>query len=142
MEEIEHLAVGTRLGEGLSERGMLSEAAMRRTTVECGGKVRAQRARSHGASLVCIATSAMRRAENALVFTERLQAATGALKLRITRGRRRSRREFFLGLRMETMRATRGVSRCWISAEVARSSRWAAAECLSVPCRWRSARCG
>jgi exopolyphosphatase / guanosine-5'-triphosphate,3'-diphosphate pyrophosphatase len=74
-EEIEHRAIGTRLGEGLSERGMLGQAAMRRTLdaaacfIEC--------VRLHGASLVCIATSAMRRAENASVFAERLQAVTG-----------------------------------------------------------------
>jgi exopolyphosphatase/guanosine-5'-triphosphate,3'-diphosphate pyrophosphatase len=74
-EEIEHRAIGTRLGEALSERGMLGEAAMRRTLEAIGGFV--ERARFHGASLVCIATSAMRRAENAGVFAERARAVTG-----------------------------------------------------------------
>jgi exopolyphosphatase/guanosine-5'-triphosphate,3'-diphosphate pyrophosphatase len=83
LEEIEHHAIGTRLGEGLAERGVLSEAAMGRTLD--AAKTIAARARSHGASLVCIATSAMRRAENAGVFAERLQAVTGA-PLRIIDG--------------------------------------------------------
>lgn len=82
-EEIEHRAIGTRLGEGLRERGMLGEAAMRRTLEAVGSFV--QRARFHGASLVCIATSAMRRAENASVFAERVRTVTG-VPLRIIDG--------------------------------------------------------
>lgn len=74
-EEIEHRAIGTRLGEGLSERGMLGAAAMQRTLKAIGSFV--ERARFHGASLACIATSAMRRAENACVFAERVRVVTG-----------------------------------------------------------------
>jgi exopolyphosphatase/guanosine-5'-triphosphate,3'-diphosphate pyrophosphatase len=91
LEEIEHRAVGTRLGEALSDRGMLGEAAMRRTLEAAQSFV--DRARFHGASLICIATSAMRRAENANLFAQRLQAVTGE-PLRIIDGQEEAAASF------------------------------------------------
>jgi exopolyphosphatase/guanosine-5'-triphosphate,3'-diphosphate pyrophosphatase len=76
VEQIEHLAVGTRLGEGLREDGSLSDAAMHRTLE--AARTFTEAARRHGAMIYCIATSAMRRAKNASVFAERLREVTGA----------------------------------------------------------------
>jgi exopolyphosphatase / guanosine-5'-triphosphate,3'-diphosphate pyrophosphatase len=83
VEQIEHLAVGTRLGEGLHEHGALREAAMLRTleVVRSFTDV----LRRHGASLVCIATSVMRRAENGADFAMRMREITG-VPLRIITG--------------------------------------------------------
>ncbi len=76
LEQLEHGAIGTRLGEGLAEGGPLGEAAMARTL----GAIEtfAARVRVHGAQPFAIATSAMRRASNAAEFSERVRALVGA----------------------------------------------------------------
>ena len=83
VEQLEHGAIGTRLGEGLRESGSLGKAAMERTlraAEEFTALSRAQRA-----SLSSIATSAMRRADNAAEFSERMRAVTG-VELRVLEG--------------------------------------------------------
>jgi exopolyphosphatase/guanosine-5'-triphosphate,3'-diphosphate pyrophosphatase len=73
--QLEHRAIGTRLGEGLAEHGPLGEAAMERTLAavrEFTGV-----ARGYGARLNSIATSAVRRASNADDFCARMKAITG-----------------------------------------------------------------
>jgi exopolyphosphatase/guanosine-5'-triphosphate,3'-diphosphate pyrophosphatase len=75
VEQLEHRAIGTRLGEGLLESGSLAEAAMERTLdavrefTDC--------AHGYGAALSSIATSAVRRATNQREFTARMRAITG-----------------------------------------------------------------
>ncbi|HEY0798298.1 MAG TPA: hypothetical protein VGD50_04060 [Candidatus Baltobacteraceae bacterium] len=81
--QLEHHAVGTRLGEGLSEQGALSAAAMRRT-LDAASTFTAT-VRNQKAALICIATSAMRRADNADEFAEKLRAVTG-VPLRVIDG--------------------------------------------------------
>jgi exopolyphosphatase/guanosine-5'-triphosphate,3'-diphosphate pyrophosphatase len=85
VEQLEHRAIGTRLGEGLRERGALGEAAMQRTL----DAVRAftQVAREHGAALDTIATSAVRRADNREEFAARMRAITG-VELQVLTGDR------------------------------------------------------
>ncbi|MEO6991380.1 MAG: hypothetical protein ABI346_05010, partial [Candidatus Baltobacteraceae bacterium] len=75
-EQLEHRSIGTRLGEGLLERGALGEHAMRRTLDAIGTFV--ERARAHEASVEVIATSAMRRANNADAFAARVEGLCGA----------------------------------------------------------------
>jgi exopolyphosphatase/guanosine-5'-triphosphate,3'-diphosphate pyrophosphatase len=73
--QLEHAAIGTRLGEGL-EHGRLGDEAMNRTLdaiVTFMSRVRAREAR-----VSCIATSAMRRASNAAEFAARVAEAAGA----------------------------------------------------------------
>ncbi len=79
----EHHAKGTRLGEGLGANGTLATAAMERTLEAVG--TFAERARAHEAELVCIATSVMRRADDADAFAQRVAALTGT-PLRIIGG--------------------------------------------------------
>jgi exopolyphosphatase/guanosine-5'-triphosphate,3'-diphosphate pyrophosphatase len=81
--QIEHRALGTRLGEGLEERGVLREAAMLRTLEAVRSFMDV--VRRYDASLVCIATSAMRRAENAAAFEVRMREETG-VPLRVIDG--------------------------------------------------------
>jgi exopolyphosphatase/guanosine-5'-triphosphate,3'-diphosphate pyrophosphatase len=81
--QLEHRAVGTRLGEGLIERGMLADAAMERTLEAVRSFV--EPVRANGAVLTCIATSAMRRAENAQTFAARFTEITGQ-PLRVIEG--------------------------------------------------------
>jgi len=59
----------------LSEQGPLSPAAMERTLAAVG--TFAAVARAHGADLACIATSAVRRATNAVEFGTRIRAVAG-----------------------------------------------------------------
>jgi exopolyphosphatase/guanosine-5'-triphosphate,3'-diphosphate pyrophosphatase len=73
--QLEHRAIGTRLGEGLAERGPLAEPAMQRTLEAVAAF--AAVARSYGATLHSIATSAVRRAQNADEFAARMKAMTG-----------------------------------------------------------------
>ena len=75
VEQLEHLQTGTRLGEGLSDSGMLAPAAKMRTLAAVTEF--AAHARAHEAQLSCIATSAMRRANDASEFAEDIFAATG-----------------------------------------------------------------
>jgi exopolyphosphatase/guanosine-5'-triphosphate,3'-diphosphate pyrophosphatase len=83
VEQIEHGAIGTRLGEGLREGGDLAPAAMERTLAAAAEF--AERARAHGAGISAIATSAMRRAANAHEFAARFAELTGT-ELRVLDG--------------------------------------------------------
>ena len=83
VEQIEHGAIGTRLGEGLSDSGLLAEAAMERTLAAV--RRFAERVRVHRAEPFAIATSAMRRAQNADRFAKRVERTAGA-SLRILAG--------------------------------------------------------
>ncbi len=75
VEQIEHLAEGTRLGEGVRETGRLAPAAVDRTLAVVTRF--AAVARRYGAELSAIATSAMRRAQDAGSFEERFLTAAG-----------------------------------------------------------------
>lgn len=68
-------SIGTRIGEGLRERGHLSEAAMQRTLDAMAEHLQA--IRRHTDDLRVIATSALRRAGNEGDFDERVHALTG-----------------------------------------------------------------
>jgi len=83
VHQLEHRAIGTRLGEGLVERGMLADAAMDRTLDAVRSFVAL--ARANGARLTGIATSAMRRAENASAFAQRFAQIAG-VPLRVIDG--------------------------------------------------------
>lgn len=74
----------TRLGEGVSESGQLSESAMQRTIEAL--KICARRmARREVTIARCVATEACRRASNAAEFVERVRRETG-LHLEIIQG--------------------------------------------------------
>jgi exopolyphosphatase / guanosine-5'-triphosphate,3'-diphosphate pyrophosphatase len=75
LEQLEHGAIGTRLGECLRERGSLLPAATERTLDAVRSLL--ERAHAHGARLSTVATSAMRRADDAEAFAERMRALTG-----------------------------------------------------------------
>ncbi len=90
IEQLEHGQIGTRLGEGLRDGGPLLPAAMDRTLAVV--REFTARARAHGVGppsisnsagltstdgLTSIATSAVRRADNAAEFGERMRAETG-----------------------------------------------------------------
>jgi exopolyphosphatase/guanosine-5'-triphosphate,3'-diphosphate pyrophosphatase len=83
VEQLEHGAIGTRLGEQLRERGSLLPEAAERTREAVRTFV--ERVRAHGAGLATIATSAMRRADDAAAFAASLEALTG-VPLRILDG--------------------------------------------------------
>jgi exopolyphosphatase / guanosine-5'-triphosphate,3'-diphosphate pyrophosphatase len=68
-------SIGTRIGEGLKERGALGEEPMQRTLEAVRNHLRA--IRGHYLRLFTIATSALRRADNGEEFTARMQALTG-----------------------------------------------------------------
>lgn len=69
-------STGTRIGEGLRERGHLEEAAMQRTLDAIADHAAA--IREHTPAFRVIATSALRRADNEAVFNDRVRALTGA----------------------------------------------------------------
>ncbi len=75
LEQIEHDQIGTRLGEGLADSGAFAPAAVERTLAAVA--TFAARARTCGASLAGIATSAMRRADDADAFAERFAEVAG-----------------------------------------------------------------
>jgi exopolyphosphatase/guanosine-5'-triphosphate,3'-diphosphate pyrophosphatase len=75
VETLLHRSIGTRIGEGLRERGHLDEAAMQRTLSAIGEHAAA--IREHAAALRIIATSALRRADNEREFDGRVRALTG-----------------------------------------------------------------
>lgn len=75
IEQLEHRQTGTRLGEGLREGGSLLPAAMQRTLDVVADYARA--AHDFGAGVACIATSAVRRADNAEAFRERMREIAG-----------------------------------------------------------------
>jgi exopolyphosphatase / guanosine-5'-triphosphate,3'-diphosphate pyrophosphatase len=68
-------SIGTRIGEGLRERGKLGEEPMRRTLDAVAAHMRA--VRGHYVRLFAIATSALRRAENGEAFTRRMEGMLG-----------------------------------------------------------------
>jgi exopolyphosphatase / guanosine-5'-triphosphate,3'-diphosphate pyrophosphatase len=71
-----HRSTGTRIGEGLKERGHLEEAAMERTLTAIRDHFHAMQ---HLTPTVrVIATSALRRADNAAEFAARVRDITGA----------------------------------------------------------------
>jgi exopolyphosphatase / guanosine-5'-triphosphate,3'-diphosphate pyrophosphatase len=76
-------SIGTRVGEGLDEKGSLSDEAMQRTLDALGAHFRAMR--GHYVRLFAVATSALRRAQNAQEFSERV-AATVGVPLRVLSG--------------------------------------------------------
>lgn len=69
-------SIGTRIGEGLRERGHLDEGAMQRTLDAMAQHLAA--IREHTGDLRVIATSALRRADNEQIFAQRVQSLTGA----------------------------------------------------------------
>jgi exopolyphosphatase / guanosine-5'-triphosphate,3'-diphosphate pyrophosphatase len=76
-------SIGTRIGEGLGPDGALAEEPMRRTIDAIAQLHRA--VRGHYVRLFAVATSALRRADNARVFCERVEALLG-VPLRILSG--------------------------------------------------------
>src|SRR5580700_1897912 len=76
-------SVGTRIGEGLGERGRLGDEPMQRTLDALAQFSRA--AHGHYVRLFAVATSALRRAENGEEFAERVQALLG-VPLRVLSG--------------------------------------------------------
>jgi len=75
LEQIDHRQTGTRLGEGLCDGGRLAPVAVERTLAVVAQY--AAVARDYGASLACIATSAVRRADDGAAFAERIRATAG-----------------------------------------------------------------
>jgi exopolyphosphatase/guanosine-5'-triphosphate,3'-diphosphate pyrophosphatase len=73
--QVEHDQIGTRLGEGLAESGSFAPAAVERTLAAVA--TFAARARACDATLLGIATSAMRRADDADAFAERFAEIAG-----------------------------------------------------------------
>ncbi|HZZ00504.1 MAG TPA: hypothetical protein VFE36_13120 [Candidatus Baltobacteraceae bacterium] len=84
--ELPHVAlaqsIGTRIGEGLGQSGHLGEEPMRRTVDAIAQFHRA--VRGHYLRLFAIATSAVRRADNADEFSARVQAELGVPLLVLT----------------------------------------------------------
>lgn len=68
-------SIGTRIGEGLGQRGHLGEEPMKRTIDAIGQLNRL--VRGHYLKLFAIATSAVRRADNGTEFTDRVQNELG-----------------------------------------------------------------
>jgi exopolyphosphatase/guanosine-5'-triphosphate,3'-diphosphate pyrophosphatase len=75
VEQLEHAQTGTRLGEGLRDGGAIRPEAMERTLAAVRAFV--DIARGYDAQLGSIATSAVRRADNAAEFSARMRAITG-----------------------------------------------------------------
>ncbi len=84
-------SIGTRIGEGLRESGRLGRLPMQRTLDAVAEYLKAIGGRH--ARLYVIATSALRRADNAAEFTARLTAMTGAV-LQILSGEEEARAAF------------------------------------------------
>jgi len=76
-------SIGTRLGEGLGERGRLADDPMQRTLDAAAQLVRA--IRGHYVKLFAVGTSALRRAENGDEFAARVHALLG-VPLRVLSG--------------------------------------------------------
>ncbi len=68
-------SIGTRVGEGVRDRGRLTDEAIARTLAALRTHERSIRGRA--GSLVTIATSALRRAENGRAFAAQVEAITG-----------------------------------------------------------------
>lgn len=84
-------SIGTRIGEGLKERGHLDEEPMRRTLQAMREHVAAVRELT--GDLRAIATSALRRADNGAAFSEQVREITG-VPLEIISGEEEARRSF------------------------------------------------
>ena len=76
-------SIGTRIGEGLGERGRLGDEPMQRTLDAVAQLARALR--GHYVRLFAVGTSALRRAENGEEFGERVAALLG-VSLRVLTG--------------------------------------------------------
>ncbi len=76
-------SIGTRIGEGLGERGRLGDEPMQRTLDAVAQLARAMR--GHYVRMFAIATSALRRADNGEEFMERVHEALG-VPLRVLSG--------------------------------------------------------
>ena len=76
-------SIGTRIGEGLGERGQLGEEPMKRTLDALAQLYRA--VRGHYVRLFAVGTSALRRAENGDEFGQRVQSLLG-VPLRVLSG--------------------------------------------------------
>ena len=76
-------SIGTRLGEGVGESGMLADEAMERTLEAV--RVHMGSVRGHYLRLYAIATSAVRRATNREVFSRAVERITG-VPLRVLSG--------------------------------------------------------
>ena len=76
-------SIGTRIGEGLGERGQLGDEPMQRTLDAVVQLARTMR--GHYVRMFAVATSALRRAENSPQFMERLHEVLG-VPLRILTG--------------------------------------------------------
>lgn len=83
--------VGTRIGEGLGSSGALGDEPMVRTLTVL--REYAKGARERGAQIIVIATSALRRADNAERFSSSVQEATG-VSLRVLAGEEEARASF------------------------------------------------
>ncbi len=68
-------SIGTRIGEGLGERGRLGDEPMQRTLDAIGAAARA--IRGHYVRMFAIGTSALRRADNGEEFMERVHELLG-----------------------------------------------------------------
>lgn len=84
-------STGTRIGEGLKERGHLDETAMQRTLDAV--REHAQAVREFTSDVRAIATSALRRADNGEHFAQRVREIVGA-PLEIISGEEEARRSF------------------------------------------------
>lgn len=84
-------STGTRIGEGLKERGHLEEEAMRRTLDAI--REHAAAVREFNPRMCAIATSALRRADNGEQFARQVQEIVGA-PLEIISGEEEARRSF------------------------------------------------
>lgn len=76
-------SIGTRIGEGLGERGRLADEPMQRTLDAVTQLYRA--VRGHYVRLFAVATSALRRAENGDEFAQRVESILG-VPLRVLSG--------------------------------------------------------
>ncbi len=83
LEPVDHVSTGTRLSEGMGDRGVLQDAARERTLQAIVDYV--DRARAAAAPIVCIATSVMRRADDGGAFARKIEGLTGA-RLQILEG--------------------------------------------------------
>jgi len=84
-------SIGTRIGEGLGQQGHLGDEPMQRTIEAIAQLHRA--VRGHYLKLYAVATSAVRRANNAGVFAERVQAELG-VPLHVLSGDEEARASF------------------------------------------------
>ncbi len=85
------LSVGTRIGEGLAQRGHLDETAMQRTLEAVREHVRAISELTGDVQV--IATSALRRADNREVFAQKMHEIVGK-PMQIISGEEEARRSF------------------------------------------------